>query len=177
MHLFFYTVTIEIVLYLTWLLNFIINLLPTFFKKIILKIFLKKFSFKTIIDQNLYFRNPINIYINQNVNINYGCMFFSSFKDKEKGKIILEENVTLSPNVRIYSIAHDPNTKNFKSIAKSVTIKKNSWICANSVILPGVVIGKNSVIAANSLVNKSIGDNEIWGGVPAKFIKKRKNIK
>ena len=35
----------------------------------------------------------------------------------------------------------------------------------------GVTIGKNSVVAAGSVVVKSIPDNEVWGGNPAKFIK------
>ena len=48
---FFYLLGVEIVLYLSWLFNLIINLLPSPFKKILLKIFLKKFSMKTLIDQ------------------------------------------------------------------------------------------------------------------------------
>lgn len=37
----------------------------------------------------------------------------------------------------------------------------------------GVVIGDNSIIGAGSIVTKNIPDNEVWAGVPAKFIKKR----
>ncbi len=47
-------------------------------------------------------------------------------------------------------------------------------IGAKSIILPGVKIGNGSIIAAGPVVLKKtkIGSNEIWGGVPAKFIKK-----
>jgi acetyltransferase-like isoleucine patch superfamily enzyme len=40
--------------------------------------------------------------------------------------------------------------------------------------MSGVKIGNGSIIAAGSVVLKKteIGSNEIWGGVPAKFIKK-----
>ena len=164
---------IEIVLYFSWLFNLIVNISPSLLKKIILKIFLKRFKLSTLLDQNIFFRNPFNIYIHKEVNINYGCKFFSSFEDGANGKIIMEDNVTLSPNVHIYTNSHETKSKEFKSIAKSVVIKKNAWICANSIILQGVIIGENSIICANSLVNKSIGSNEIWGGIPAKFIKKR----
>ena len=37
----------------------------------------------------------------------------------------------------------------------------------------GETINKGAVIGANALVNKDIPEYEIWGGVPAKFIKKR----
>lgn len=53
-----------------------------------------------------------------------------------------------------------------------VTIGDNCWVAALCVILPGVTIGDNSVIAAGSVVNKSVPANEIWGGVPARFLKK-----
>lgn len=52
-------------------------------------------------------------------------------------------------------------------------IEDDVWIGANVVILKGVVIGKGSVIAAGAVVNKNVPPYEIWGGVPAKFIKKR----
>ena len=42
--------------------------------------------------------------------------------------------------------------------------------------MPGVKIGNCSVVGANSLVNKSIGENEIWAGSPARLISKREYI-
>ena len=38
--------------------------------------------------------------------------------------------------------------------------------------MPGVTIGQNSVIGAYSFVTKNIPDNELWYGIPAKFVKK-----
>jgi acetyltransferase-like isoleucine patch superfamily enzyme len=38
--------------------------------------------------------------------------------------------------------------------------------------MPNVTIGENSIVAAHSFINKNIPKNEIWGGVPAKLIKK-----
>lgn len=47
-------------------------------------------------------------------------------------------------------------------------------IGGNALVYPGVKIGSNSIVAGGAIVleNQVIPPNEIWGGVPAKFIKK-----
>ena len=52
-------------------------------------------------------------------------------------------------------------------------IGNDVWIGAESMIMPGVRIGDGAVIGARSLVTKNIGPYEIWGGNPARLIKKR----
>ena len=54
-----------------------------------------------------------------------------------------------------------------------VIIEGDNWIGANVTILKGVKIGEGAIIAAGSVVTKDIPAYEIWGGVPARFLKKR----
>ena len=54
-----------------------------------------------------------------------------------------------------------------------VQIGEDVWMGAHVVILPGVTIGKGAIIAAGSVVNRDVPEYEIWGGVPARFIKLR----
>ncbi|MCB1721472.1 MAG: acyltransferase [Alphaproteobacteria bacterium] len=56
-----------------------------------------------------------------------------------------------------------------------ITIGDHVTIGIYSVILQDVEIGNHAVINSNSTVSEGtrIGDNEIWGGSPAIFIKKR----
>jgi acetyltransferase-like isoleucine patch superfamily enzyme len=53
-----------------------------------------------------------------------------------------------------------------------VRIEKGVFIGADCIILKGVTIGEYSVVAAGSVVAKIVPPGEIWGGNPAKFIKK-----
>lgn len=52
----------------------------------------------------------------------------------------------------------------------AIHIGDNCNISWNVIIMPGVKIGNNCVIAAGAVVTKDVPDNEIWGGVPAKYI-------
>lgn len=47
-------------------------------------------------------------------------------------------------------------------------------ICAGAIIVGDVTVGDNSIIAAGAVVTKDVPAGEIWGGCPAKFIKKVK---
>lgn len=55
----------------------------------------------------------------------------------------------------------------------NVVIGSDVWIGRGTTIMSGVTIGNGAVIAANSLITKDIPTYEIWGGNPARFIKKR----
>lgn len=58
-------------------------------------------------------------------------------------------------------------------IIEPISIADEVWFGANCIVLKGVKIEKGAVIGAGSLVLKNIGEYEIWGGNPAKYIKKR----
>jgi chloramphenicol O-acetyltransferase type B len=52
-------------------------------------------------------------------------------------------------------------------------IGNDVWIGTEALILPGRHIGDGAVIAARAVVTKDVGPYEIWGGNPARLIKKR----
>ena len=84
--------------------------------------------------------------------------------------ISIGDNVTMAPRVHI--LCHDASTKQFLGYTKigRVNIGDNVFIGAESVVLPGVSIGNNVIIGANSTVTKSIPDNMVAAGSPAKII-------
>ena len=55
-----------------------------------------------------------------------------------------------------------------------VILEKNCKIGTHSTIMPNISIGENSIIAAHSFVNQNIPKNEMWSGIPVKFMKKIK---
>ncbi len=94
-----------------------------------------------------------------NVFINRGC----SFNCHDHIKI--GDNCEIGPNVLIYDHDHDyksPNgIKDNLFLSEKVTIGKNCWIGANSVILKGTVIGDNSVVAAGVVLKGAYPANSL----------------
>jgi maltose O-acetyltransferase len=84
--------------------------------------------------------------------------------------IRIGNNVTIAPQA--YLLAHDASTKGINNYTKisGITIEDNVFIGARALIMPGVTIGKNSIIAAGSIVTKSIPENCVAAGNPAKVI-------
>jgi acetyltransferase-like isoleucine patch superfamily enzyme len=65
----------------------------------------------------------------------------------------------------------DLNTNKRINFAQDVNIGDHVWIGADVRILKGISIGNNSIIGSNAVVTKSIPDNCIAAGVPARVVK------
>lgn len=102
-----------------------------------------------------------------------GCNFGS-----EPYLITLHDNVRLSFGVSL--ITHDGGNhafiwnekyknKGIHSFGK-IEIDENTFIGANAIIMPNVYIGKNCVIGCGAVVTRSIPDDSVAVGVPAKVI-------
>lgn len=72
---------------------------------------------------------------------------------------------------RIFNISFT-NQQLFQEYRQSI-IGNDVWIGANAVILDGVEIGNGAVIAAGAVVVDDVPPYSIYGGVPAKQIRKR----
>jgi acetyltransferase-like isoleucine patch superfamily enzyme len=91
------------------------------------------------------------------------------------GGITIEDDVLIGPKVSLITENHPVDPTNRKSLdLANIVIKKNAWIGAGAIILPGVTVGENAIVAAGAVVTKDVLDNTIVAGVPAKKIK---NIK
>jgi acetyltransferase-like isoleucine patch superfamily enzyme len=96
-------------------------------------------------------------------------------------RVTIGNNVRLGGNTVIYdtdfhSLVREQrvNEKLDRANVKNapVVIEDGVFVGAHTTILKGVTIGEDSIIGACSVVTKSIPKNEIWGGNPAKFIRK-----
>lgn len=74
------------------------------------------------------------------------------------GPVLIEDDVTIGHN----------------ATAHACTIRRGALIGMGATVLDNAEVGEGAIVAAGALVlqGTKIGQHEIWGGVPAKFIKK-----
>ena len=131
---------------------------------------------KTHIHPTVSFRQAQNIEIAPNVRIQPYCCLWAS----PNSKIVIGQFSGLGPGTTIFSSNHQfipgvPYTQQ-PWTEKTVTIGRDVWVGAGSIILPGVTIGDGCVVAAGSVVTKDVPPGSVVGGVPAKLIKGREPV-
>lgn len=139
-----------------------------------LKVFFWRHYFKSMgesvtIHPSVMIRNPENIVIGNNSNINHGCEIYGA------GGLTIGTGTLLAYNILVFT-----DSRKFKSkeplktlrgrTKNPVTIGDDVWIGAGAIIMPGVNIGSHSIVAAGSVVTKDVEEWSIVGGNPAKKI-------
>lgn len=123
-----------------------------------------------------YFQAPYSISFGNNVFINKHCKFYNGY-GSEESRVDIGNNVTIGFNCTFITTSHDIGDFVYRAdyrefIQNPIVIGDGTWICTNVTVLDDVKIGKGCVICAGAVVTKDIPSNEMWGGVPAHFIKK-----
>ncbi len=110
---------------------------------------------------------PNRIQLGDGVHLNHGCVLYAL------GSITVGSRCHLSSYVQLQTGGlQSALGKRASHKSAPIVLEDDVWVGANVVILPGVVIGKGSILAAGAVVSRNIPSGEIWGGVPARFIKK-----
>ena len=95
--------------------------------------------------------------------------------------VVIGNNVFLGSGVKIYDTDFHPveyyyrygsRKDDKKTCRKEIIIEDGAFIGAGTYVLKGVRIGENAVIAAGSIVTKDVPAYEVWGGIPAHYIKR-----
>jgi acetyltransferase-like isoleucine patch superfamily enzyme len=95
--------------------------------------------------------HPENIHIGKGCEIVDGCVLLSHFYDVSE-------------------------MRRHAHLLGEIHIGRNVYIGANAIIVKPVTIGDGAVVGAGSVVNKNIPPYTVWAGVPAKFIKTRRQL-
>lgn len=102
-----------------------------------------------------------------NRNVHIGCI----------NRITIGQGTLIGSNVLITDHSHGEKeyelSPSYRPLYSKgpVEIGKNVWIGENVCILPDVTIGDNCIIGAGSIVTRSIPENSIAVGNPARVVK------
>lgn len=115
-------------------------------------------------------------FIAKGVSIGEDCSFIGKNISFSSEPYLIKIGNRVRVSFDVCFVTHDGGTYVLRNedpetcIYGSITVNDNVFIGARSIIMPNVTIGKNVIIGAGSIVTKDIPDNQVWGGVPAKFI-------
>lgn len=89
------------------------------------------------------------------------------------GPVKIGERVTIAQYAYICNGTHDMSDPILPLMVGDIEIEDDVFVGAKALILPGLHLGKGSIVGAGSVLTKNIDEMDIYGGNPAKFIKKR----
>lgn len=121
-----------------------------------------------VIEQPFHCDYGCNITLGPRAFLNYNCVMLDC------APITLGEHVLCGPGCSFLTAIHpvDPAARlTDTERAEPITLHDNVWLGGNVTILPGVTIGKNTVVGAGSVVTRSLPENVVAAGNPARIIR------
>ena len=105
------------------------------------------------LERGSWFEHPENITIGDDTGANRYCFIHAG------GGVEIGRNVMLGPFVTIYSQNHNWRDRGARIADQGrtrakVVIEDDVWLCAGSVVLPGVKVRKGTVVAAGAVVTR-----------------------
>ena len=110
---------------------------------------------------------PWNLEMGDNASLADGVICYSM------AKISLGEKAIVSQGAHLLTGTHDYTDPRFQLLTKPIVIGKQAWLCADSMVLPGVEIGEGAVLGARAVATRNIPAWTLCAGNPCREIKKR----
>jgi putative colanic acid biosynthesis acetyltransferase WcaF len=122
------------------------------------------------------------------------CHFYPGSRIWAPWNLVCADQVTAGDGVEIYNPApmsfgshaimsqgayvcgatHDFDDPAFPLLAYSTSVGAYAWLCARSVVSPGVKVGDGAVLGLASVATRDLEAWTVYAGVPAVRIKERK---
>lgn len=140
------------------------------------------FRFRAMLGKHIFKKIGKNVKIFHGVEFSYGynltieddCVIHKYVMLDDRGEIVIKKGTSISDYAAVYSHAHDPVDPGVVENRRT-EIGPGARLTYHSAVMAGVKVGENSMLGAMGLATKEVADHAIFGGVPAKQLKTKKN--
>ena len=118
------------------------------------------------------------IYSTGCLDIGEDCWIGKNLTFNGNGTVRIGYNCDIAPEVTFQTGSHKIGTHEHRAgegYNADITIGNGCWLGVRSTVVAGVSVGDGSVVAACACVTKSVSEDMLVGGIPAKVIKELKN--
>ncbi len=122
---------------------------------------------------------PLNLSLISYLSIGENSWIGNSMSIEGNGSVEIGNNCDIAPNVLFVTGSHNIGTSSRRAgegFNGKIKVSDGCWICARATILSNITIEHGVVIAAGACVVKDVVGNAVYGGVPAKEIKKLETL-
>ncbi len=106
---------------------------------------------------------------------NYSVIGWRTFVYSQ-GEVILEDFAIVSQRAHLCTGSHDIDDPYFQLITKPITIRRHAWVASDAFVGPGVTLEEGAVLGGGGVTFKSLAAWTVYGGNPARELRKRKPI-
>jgi putative colanic acid biosynthesis acetyltransferase WcaF len=148
---------------------FFINPLNPFYivKCFLLRLFGCKIGENVIIKPSVNIKYPWLLEIGNNVWIGEKVWI------DNLAKVTIGNNVCISQGAMLLCGNHNYKKSSFDLVIGEINIEDGAWICAKSIVCPGIKISSHAILSVASVANKNLEPYTIYQGNPAIVIRIR----
>jgi putative colanic acid biosynthesis acetyltransferase WcaF len=114
---------------------------------------------------------PWNLVCGETVAVADGAVIYNP------SPITLGSHSTISQEAYLCGATHLYDDPAFPLVSFPITVGDYAWVCARACVQPGISIGEGAVLAMASVATRDLEPWTIYGGMPARKIKLRQNIR
>jgi acetyltransferase-like isoleucine patch superfamily enzyme len=90
-----------------------------------------------------------------------------------RGGIVIGDDVAISPDCRILTADHDPDSPTREYRERRVTIGDRTWLGTGATLLPGTYVANGCVVGGGAIAHGSLDEWAIYVGNPARRVRDR----
>ena len=111
----------------------------------------------------------------ENLEIGRGALLNVHLTVGANAAVVIGERAHLGPGVSLLPTSHDigpPEQRAGASVGAPIRIGNGAWLGAGVTVLGGVNVGAGCVVAAGAVVHRDTEPDCLYGGVPARLIRR-----